>query len=160
MTKELQRFSFEYDGKWIKYWNESRGVRWGHTTMEPPRDLDEENARWYYEVDGVVYDVRPVESGHQDLEVFIKILYLRGPGVSRPGETRPRYTLRDMYPIEPAGSPHSWPKPGEPYYGQPIESTRTEIGEVEIELLPPSDLEGVLPVIVGSPYLVRLPPEE
>ena len=53
MTKELQRFSFEYDGKWIKYWNESRGVRWGHTTMEPPRDLDEENARWYYEVDGV-----------------------------------------------------------------------------------------------------------
>ena len=44
--------------------------------------------------------------------------------------------------------------------GRPIECTRTETGEVEIKLAPPTDLKGPGPVIVGSPYLVRLPTEE
>ena len=162
MTNEPKRFSFNYDGKTIEYWSESRGVRWGHTTLEPPVD-PRENAYWYYEVDGLAHDVRPVEgpeeSGHEELETLIKLLYLRGPGVANPGEAWPRYSLKDTYSKKP-GSSHSWPQPGEPYYGQPIERTRTETGEVEVELLPPTDLEGVSPVRVGSPCLVRLPPEE
>jgi hypothetical protein len=132
--------------------------------MDPPPDLDEENSLWYYRVDGEVYELRPVEgageSGHEDLEALIKLLYLRGPGVANPGEKRPRYCLRDTRPLEPAGSLQSWPKPGEPYYGRPVEWTRTGVGEVEIELAPPPGLEDALPVMVGSPYLVRLPPDE
>ena len=161
---ESVRYSFQFDGKTIEYWNESRRVRWGHATMDPPPDLDEENAHWYYGVDGAAYELRPVdgpeESGRAELEALIKLFYLRGPGVANPGEDQPRYCLKDATPLEPAGSPQGWPQPGEPYYGRPIEWTRTETGEVEIELAPPPDLEGALPVMVGSPYLVRLPPEE
>ena len=60
-----------------------------------------------YRVDGVVYDVRPAESprepGHDELEDLIRLLYLRGPGVTAPGEQRPRYCLRGTGPELPAG---------------------------------------------------------
>ena len=46
-----------------------------------------------YLVGGVVYDVRPAESpresGHDELEDLIRLIDLRRPGVTAPGERLP-----------------------------------------------------------------------
>ena len=158
---EPERSSLAYDGKTIEYWQESRVAVSGPSATEPPIDPGE-NVQWYFMVDGVEYEVGGGggDASRADVETLVKLFYLRGPGVANPGEARPRYCLRDSRPQEPADSGRSWLEPGKPYYGRPVEWTRTETGEVEIELAPPSDLDGALPVLVGSPYLVRLPPEE
>ena len=150
------RRSFRYDEKTIQYWSDAPPIEGDGNGRESIEGLEE--AEWYFEVDGTEHHLGPWSGESPDeIETRIRIAYLRGPGVSRPGVERPMYSLKEGTPLDPT-TLAPWLRLGEAYRGRPLEETRSQTGEVEIRLFPPDDAEEAASVIVGSPYLVRLPP--
>ena len=47
----MDDFTFEYAGKTFECYIESRGLLWGHATLEPPGE-PEKSPRWHYRVNG------------------------------------------------------------------------------------------------------------
>ena len=76
----MDDFTFEYDGKIFECYIESRELRWGHATLEPPVQ-PEENARWYYRMNRGEEQLGPVATPDDSRAVvkeIIKLSYLRG----------------------------------------------------------------------------------
>ena len=89
----MDDFTFEYAGKTFECYIESRGLLWGHATLEPPGE-PEKSPRWHYRVNGGEEHPGPValpDYSPGEVKEIIKLFYDESlaPGAVTPSNRKP-----------------------------------------------------------------------